>query len=424
MKKSILLLGGFLLTTTATAQYKVEVDLGQYPVKEAYLYETNGSKEVIAQRQKAANGKITFNYPKNYAGMMKLYFPESNEAFNFITENQDVKVKLGSNNGKISSIDYQDEPNRILAVVQDQQRKKEQILPVLVQMVSFYNSDTDFGRAIRKEIDALNTTAAPDLSRYPFLNFYTNNYSKYAGKDQSLTREDFIKFFANSNSYLERSAIMRPALMNYLSLSSEENMTQDIDKLLDAVSLESPRGQTILSELIDIFDMYGMDTYKDQYLAKANSLTCTINDRLASTIRSNKNVALGSVLPNYTFNRAYNTKAKSIYDVKANKKLIMFWASICSHCEAELPKIMENYKALKAAGTEVIGLSLDSDAVRFAERAQMLPWINDSELKGWNSSVSELYNVRATPTYLILDANNKIIDKPRNFAQALAFLQK
>jgi hypothetical protein len=34
-----------------------------------------------------------------------------------------------------------------------------------------------------------------------------------------------------------------------------------VDKLLDRLKVETPRGQTVLSELIDIFDVYQMDEF-------------------------------------------------------------------------------------------------------------------------------------------------------------------
>jgi hypothetical protein len=81
-----------------------------------------------------------------------------------------------------------------------------------------------------------------------------------------------------------------------------------VDKLLDRLKVETPRGQTVLSELIDIFDVYQMDEFK--YL-KAKNLKCTINDRLASTLKSNANVEMGAVFPNYKFQSPLNTTAKS-----------------------------------------------------------------------------------------------------------------
>jgi len=49
--------------------------------------------------------------------------------------------------------------------------------------------------------------------------------------------------------------------------------------------------------------------------------------------------------------------------------------------------------------------------------------VNDSELRGWNSSYTDLYNIHATPTYFILDANNKIISKPDHVGDVLEYFK-
>jgi hypothetical protein len=50
-----------------------------------------------------------------------------------------------------------------------------------------------------------------------------------------------------------------------------------------------------------------MDEFKNKYLSLAKNLKCTITDRLASTIKSNANVELGAVFPNYKFQSPVNT---------------------------------------------------------------------------------------------------------------------
>ncbi|MOA49663.1 hypothetical protein D3C78_1725670 [compost metagenome] len=72
---------------------------------------------------------------------------------------------------------------------------------------------------------------------------------------------------------------------------------------------------------------------------------------------------------------------------------------------------------------EVIAFSLDSEKDAYEAKVKSLPWINDTELKGWYSSFADTYNVRATPTYFVLDANNKIIAKPDHAADVISYLK-
>ncbi len=177
---------------------------------------------------------------------------------------------------------------------------------------------------------------------------------------------------------LESSSLLRPVLVAYLNSGGNANVGASVDKLLDSLKVETPRGQTVLSELIDIFDVYQMDDFKTKYLGLAKNLKCTINDRLASTLKSNANVEMGAVFPNYKFQSPTNTTVKSIHDVKADKKIIVFWSSTCSHCETELPKLLEKYNDLKAKNIQVIALSLDVDKNSYSNKITAFPWINDS----------------------------------------------
>jgi len=100
----------------------------------------------------------------------------------------------------------------------------------------------------------------------------------------------------------------------------------------------------------------------------------------------------------------------ALFDEYYDKKVVLFWASTCPHCLSELPIILENYKKLKQKNIEVVAFALDTDMKLYKEKTAPLPWINDTELKGWQSSYAETYNVHATPTYYVLDKNNKIIE--------------
>jgi peroxiredoxin len=77
---------------------------------------------------------------------------------------------------------------------------------------------------------------------------------------------------------------------------------------------------------------------------------------------------MGAVFPNYKFQSPLNTTAKSLHDVKADKKVIIFWSSTCSHCESELPKLLEKYNELKAKNIQVVALSLDVDKNSYTKR--------------------------------------------------------
>ena len=425
MKKIFAILS-LVMMNSLSAQFKIEIEApATYTPKEVYLYTLSGSKDLLETKEVRKGNTWQINVTKPYSGMMKLYFPEQNVSINFISENKDIKLKFDVENSKVSNIQYLDESNFVMNNLQDVQQKKEFILPALFQMKEYYKDNSDFGKAIENEIGRLSNNSETS-AKYPFVSFYKTNYAKFLEKSAAkklVTHKDIIEFLTKSNDFLETSSLMRPILVSYLNIGPSTNVSADIDQLLTAVNVETPRGQTVLSELIEIFDLYEMKDLKDKYLTKATNLKCTINDRLSSTIATNKNTEIGAQFPDQIFNVASNTKAKSIYGVKASKKIIIFWASTCSHCEAEIPKFVEKYSALQAQNIQIIGLSLDSEKGAYENKVKSLPWINDSELKGWYSTYTDKYNVHATPSYFILDSNNKIIAKPDHAKDVLTYLK-
>ena len=424
--KKIFILSSVLCAFSLQAQFAINIQTSaDFKEQEAVLYSLSGSKDVIVTKEQNKNNSWTFKYPKSYSGMMKVYFPNTNNSVSFISENKNVNIKLETQNNKIKNVIYLDKANELMNNIQENAQKKEIILPALAQIKEYYKDNTEFGKALITEIGKLSGTNNADVSKHPFISYYNTNYDKFLANEatKKVNHDEVINFFDKSNDMLESSSLVRPILVAFLNNGENKaNVGQSVDKLLDKLKVETPRGQTVLSELIDIFDVYEMTELKNKYLTLAKNLKCTITDRLATTLKSNANVEIGAVFPNYKFQSATNTTAKSIADVKADKKVIVFWSSTCSHCETELPKFLEKYNDMKAKNIQIIGLSLDTEKEAYNKKIAVFPWINDSELKGWNSSYVETYNVHATPTYFILDANNKIISKPDHLGDVLSYL--
>lgn len=425
--KKIFTLPALIAAFSLQAQFSVTIQApADFKDQDGILYTLNGSKDIIFSKEQSKNNTWTFKYPQNYMGMMKVYFPSSNNTFNFISENKNVNVKLDTQASKIKDIIYLDEANDLMSKFQEGFQKKELILPALTQIKEYYKDNTDFGKAIRAEINRLSGSSdGINQTQHPFIYYYNTNYNKFLSNDTSkkVNQDDIINFIDKSNDMLETSSLLRPILVSYLNSGGNTNVSTSVDKLLDRLKVETPRGQTVLSELIDIFDVYDMQDFKDKYLGLAKNLKCTITDRLASTLKSNANVEIGAVFPNYKFQSPTNTNTKTLHDIKADQKVVIFWSSTCSHCESELPQLLAKYNNLKAKNIQVIGLSLDVDKDSYTKKISAFPWVNDTELRGWNSSYTDTYNVHATPTYFILDANNKIISKPEHVGDVLEYFK-
>ena len=121
-------------------------------------------------------------------------------------------------------------------------------------------------------------------------------------------------------------------------------------------------------------------------------------------------IVVGGIAPDLTMNTPEG-KPLSIHGVKAKVKILDFWASWCGPCRAENPNVKKIYSKYHDQGLEIISISLDAklDPWKQAIEKDQLPWIHISDLKGWNSVVTDVYEIHAIPQLFILDADNRIL---------------
>jgi alkyl hydroperoxide reductase subunit AhpC len=73
--------------------------------------------------------------------------------------------------------------------------------------------------------------------------------------------------------------------------------------------------------------------------------------------------------------------------------------------------LVKQYELYKDKGFEIISVSLDNVKDRWVDAIKKdgLPWLQVSDLKGWNNAVGRLYGVRAVPQSFLLDKEGKVI---------------
>lgn len=91
--------------------------------------------------------------------------------------------------------------------------------------------------------------------------------------------------------------------------------------------------------------------------------------------------------------------------------LLDFWASWCGPCIQGIPALKAFYNNFHAQGGEAVSISLDDDKSKWlgAIKKHDLPWTQVSDLKGWNSSLGRLYDIRAIPQFVLIAPDGTII---------------
>ena len=109
----------------------------------------------------------------------------------------------------------------------------------------------------------------------------------------------------------------------------------------------------------------------------------------------------------------HNGKEIRLYDMLKNNKLVFidFWASWCGACRATMPHLKEIYPSCKEKGVEFFSVSLDSekDAWEKAFKEEDIPWIDGSNLMGWDDPIATQYAIRGIPHKVLIAGDGTII---------------
>ena len=118
---------------------------------------------------------------------------------------------------------------------------------------------------------------------------------------------------------------------------------------------------------------------------------------------------IGMQAPEIEF-RDEQGNAKTLKDMESDIVIVAFWASWCPNCSEEMPKLNDLIKT--KLGVKVLAISLDEDEKSFKEGILKLTTMNHfSDFKKWKGKSVMDYNIVATPSFIVLDKDRKILGK-------------
>lgn len=118
----------------------------------------------------------------------------------------------------------------------------------------------------------------------------------------------------------------------------------------------------------------------------------------------------GTPAPDFTLNDI-NGKPVSLSDFKGKKVVLVFWATWCPDCRAEVPQLKQMMASPKARDVVFINISFDR---KFEALEQ---YVKDNELGGYQlfdsvgkkeSAVGAAYSVKWIPSLYLIGADGKV----------------
>lgn len=105
----------------------------------------------------------------------------------------------------------------------------------------------------------------------------------------------------------------------------------------------------------------------------------------------------------------------NIKSLRGKIVLIDCWATWCSPCLKEIPRIKKLYERYHEFGFEVIGISMDDFAsktrVKQIVERESIPWPQRFEGKGFNEDTfRKQFDIKSLPTMYLIDRKGNIVD--------------
>ncbi|WMI68714.1 TlpA disulfide reductase family protein [Mangrovimonas sp. YM274] len=253
------------------------------------------------------------------------------------------------------------------------------------------------------------TANAPYIPQsFEDLSTYSNNLKR-----------TYFKHVNFSNPLLLSSDFLNDRVLAYvfgMAAGSDNAIYKaNVDALMDTMKEADPMVRTSLLQTVwDRFTImentevanYIIDTYLEDLAKKTN------NGELSRAIINYKKNAVGNKAQNFdmTIQKDGKEVSTTLYDLDiADRYLVIFWSSTCSHCLAELPQV----KTIIPNDMQVIAIGLENNSKTWdSEKLKYPNFIHVLALGKWDNKLAEDYNVTGTPSYFLLDKNKIITSKP------------
>lgn len=436
MKKIILLLLLIISIAQTNAQTltgQLKQHAGQTITLTGFEYYKNYE---LATTTADSLGNFILNYPKTYKGMGILKTQDNNSLILMLTQAQ-ITLK-GTHIAERDKLQFNNSENKIYFNYALTQALRTNALSAWGYLEKLYSKEPQFLKQKSVAETILNEQQRILKEDASFLiSLDKDSYLPWFITQRKLIQEmptivrtqtekipEAIAQFRNTNIAnvnFKTSGLLKDFIEGHYLLL--ENMGQSLDSIAVQMNLSTDNLiqnlkqndsllNTVSKELLTYFEkrsLFPAAAHLSHQLLTDNK--CVLNDNLANTMQKYVTLKVGNTAPDIQLNNGKLSNFKK-------PVLLVFGASWCPHCKEEALQLLQYYDTWKIAkNVEVVYISIDTDKEAYKTAYKNAPWQSYCDYKGWDTQAAKDYFVNATPTYILLDKDLKILVHPSSIEQ-------
>ena len=447
----------FLISSIANAQHTITGVMNPKIKKSDWiiLYKIEGTKQVFINNTSIITDSIAVNGQNEVVGNFELNIPSSAQSgtyrINYRLEGENF-VDFIYNKEDVSFIFNPDYPEQSITFSES---LENQLLSTYIETVSIAQQQLDSiqvavlqnpnldlkapYKKAKKNVDSIqNKFTETTKNKYiaPFIRANARNNPNVILTSvrayMSNLKDSYFNALDFSNTTLINSAFLTNKILEYvfyINFSEDKQTQQNLYKKSIETVLSKIKSQPYKKDIIE-FIIAQFEASKNieliDYLFKFhyNKLPKTLqNQKFISEKEALFAAEIGRIAPDFSWEENGKTlKLSTLND--AEKYVLVFWSTSCSHCLREIP-LLHAYMEDKT-NIKVIALALEEDAFVWENysKTNLSGWHNVLGLNKWQNKVSKTYQVFSTPSYYVLDKDKKIIAKPNEIIDVKAIFEK
>ncbi len=438
MRKYLFILA-FICLNVLQAQYSINGTIDpDHDYSWILLYKMENGDQTYVANADVVDGEFNFEIDaKEPSGIYRAYYQIENSLYvEFIYNNEDVKFAFDPNSPDTTISFSESQENNIYQKYYKAIKFRQQRIDS-IQVLYFKSTDKKTNEALENTYKKYLTELIDEQDRFEknseglLANHFIRASSQYNASLPHKKPDDYLQVIKEhffdamdlSDTILNHSTFVNDRLNDYIFYLNQgedevsENELQQvaidkavlwIDNHLELVgSFEEDLIETyLLSENVEMIN-YVMDKYYKRLPAEYQ------NEELIRRTESILLTALGSIAPDFSWET--DGKSNSLHALSGTDYfIVLFFSSNCPHCQMEIPEFYNFIGGIENIKVVAIGLEDEKQSWEVMTK-EYTEFINILDLEKWSSPKVKDYGISAIPTYLVLDAEKKILAKPEDF---------